>query len=79
MEDEHTWRIMPALHARVGLDYLIRGSWVGVSVGVGYEFNSYLRALTRVTFPDDVSDGLCMTNYYNFDMQGLIVSAALAF
>lgn len=77
--DEHTWRTLPAFHARVGLNYLIHGSRCSGSLGVGYEFNSYVRALSRVAFPDDVADGFCTTNYYNFDIQGLYVSAALSF
>jgi hypothetical protein len=77
--DEHTWRVIPALHARVGLDYIIQGSCVGGSIGVGYEFNSYIRALARTVFPDDVADSLCETEYYNFDIQGLSIMATLSF
>jgi hypothetical protein len=79
IHDEHTWRTVSAMHARLGLNYLIRGSSYGVDLGVGYEFNTYLRALTRVFFPDNAADGLCSTNYYNFDLQGLYVSGAISF
>lgn len=79
ISDEHTWRTIPALHARVGLNYMVNGSWMGASVGVGYELNTYLRAVGRTQFPDDVADGLCTTNYYNFDVQGLYVSGAFTF
>jgi hypothetical protein len=79
IEDEHTWKTIPALHARAGLNYLVRGSRFGLAVEVGYEFNTYVRALSRVLFPDDTADGLCYTNYYNFDIQGLYVSGALSF
>lgn len=77
--DEHTWRVIPAFHARVGLNYDVSLSCTGLSLEVGYEFNSYVRGLTRVLFPDDVADGLCFSDYYNYDLQGLYVSAALAF
>ncbi len=79
VRDRRTWRTIPAFHARAGFSYTIRGSWAGFSVGASYEFNTYVRALTRVIFPDDVADGQNFTNYYNFDIQGLNVTAALSF
>lgn len=79
MQDELTWRTIPALRARVGLNYLIHASKFGFAVGIGYEFNTYVRALSRVNFTDDVADGLCNTEYYNFDIQGLYVSGAFSF
>lgn len=79
VRDEHTWKTIPALHARLGLNYIIQASCFGVSLGVGYEFNTYIRALSRVIFSDDVADALCNTNYYNFDLQGLTVSGAVSF
>lgn len=78
-KDESTWRLIPALHARVGLNYDMNFNRVGLALGAGYEFNSYIRAISRTIFSDDVADGLCSTNYYNFDVQGLYVSAALSF
>ena len=79
VKDEHTLRTFPALHARAGLSYNISGEDVGGSLEIGYEFNSYLRALSRSIFVDDVADALALTNYYNFDVQGLYVSAKLSF
>lgn len=79
VRDEHTWKTIPALHARLGLNYIIDASCFGFSLGVGYEFNSYIRALSRVVFPDDVADALCSTSYYNFDLQGLSISGAISF
>lgn len=78
-KDESTWKTIPGLHARVGLNYLIRGAKYGFIFGVGYEFNTYVRALTRIVFPDDVAENLCTTNYYNFDVQGFNFSAAVSF
>lgn len=80
-KDMKSWRMIPAFHGRVMLNYLIRfnKSKVGGSVGIGYEFNSYIRGRMRAVFPDDVADGLSHNNYYNFDIQGLIVSAAIQF
>jgi len=78
-QDQHAIRTIPALHARVGLNYNISGTAAGGALEIGYEFNSYLRGLARTIFPDDLADGLCETNYYNFDVQGLYVSAKLSF
>lgn len=79
VKDDNTWRVIPALHARVGLDYGFNFSCFDFSLEVGYEFSSYIRGLTRIGFPDDVADGLSYSNYYNFDMQGLYVSGSFRF
>lgn len=78
-EDRHTWRLIPAWHARVGLNYAMCFSCLNASLEVGYEFNTYIRALSRVEFPDDTADGLSFTNYINFDIQGLYVAANITF
>ena len=79
VEDEHAFRTFPALHAHAGLSYFIRGERAGCLIEVGYEFNSYIRGLARSIFVDDVADSLCITNYYNFDIQGLYVSGRISF
>lgn len=79
IEDRHTWRLIPAWHARVGLNYETCFSCFGASLEIGYEFNTYARALSRIIFPDDTADGLCFTNYYNFDVQGLYVAGTITF
>lgn len=79
VKDRSTWRVIPALHARAGLNYDVRWSCFDLGLEVGYEFSSYLRALSRAGFPDDVADGLAFTHYYNFDVQGLYVSASFRF
>lgn len=79
VSDRNTWRTIPAFHSRVGLNYDVPYSCFDINFEIGYEFSSYLRALSRVSFPDDVADGLASTNYYNFDVQGLYVSASVRF
>ncbi len=74
-----TWRVIPALHARAGINYDVRFSKWAAALGFGYEFNSYIRGVTRMSFPDDVADGLSSNNYYNFDVQGLYISGAISF
>ena len=77
--DENTARIIPALHARVGVNYEFCAWKRQTTFTLGYEFNSYIRALTRITFPDDVADGYSITDYDNCDMQGLFCSATIAY
>lgn len=79
VNDRRAWRVIPAFHARVGLNYDTCFSCFGASLEIGYEFNTYLRGLSRVIFPDDTSDGMCFTQYYNFDVQGLYVAGTLSF
>lgn len=79
VSDEHTWRLVPAFHTRIGLHYGACVTCVNAFLEVGYEFNTYVRGLARMGFPNDFSDALCYTNYYNFDLQGLYVSAGFSF
>ncbi len=79
VKSNKTWRTIPALHARAGLNYTAEGPSVGFLLSVGYEFNTYVRGLTRVIFADDVADGKSFNNYYNFDVQGLYVTAGISF
>lgn len=80
VDDDSTWRIIPAFHARVGLTYAMNPcSCLTAHLEIGYEFSTYLRGLTRIAVPDDGGAGLCYTNYYNFDIQGLYVAANIAF
>lgn len=79
VSDSKSWRVIPALHASIGLNYDMAFDCVDASFGIGYEFSSYLRGLSRVSFPDDVAEGLSYNNYYNFDLQGLYVSGSVKF
>lgn len=79
VSDKKSWRVVPALHARAGLNYDMEFSCVDASLEIGYEFTSFLRGLSRQSYPDDVADGLTFNNYYNFDMQGLYVSGSVTF
>lgn len=79
VKDRGSWRLIPAFHARVGLNYTVCICDNEAAFEVGYEFDTYSRGLARVTYPDDVADGLAETNYYNFDLQGLYVSATYCF
>ncbi len=77
--DSTTWRTLPALHARVGLNYTLRSRYAGFSVEVGYEIDSYIRGLTRVIFPDSSQAGQSFNEHNNFDIQGLYATAGLSF
>ena len=79
LRDELAWRIIPAMHARMGLAYLVHGCCMGASLSVGYEFNTYIRGLAKTIFPSTASTSNAVTNYYNFDVQGLDISVAVTF
>lgn len=74
---QKTWRLIPAFHARAGLNYLMRGQTYAFNLGVGYEFNSYNRAVYRQRiFP---TTGYNIAEYTNYDLQGLVVTGSFAF
>lgn len=78
--DRSTTRIIPALHSRVALKYsTCFSNCFGASFEIGYEFNSYLRGMSRINFESSDALGLSTTNYYNFDVQGLFISALVSF
>jgi hypothetical protein len=79
VKDKLAWRMIPALHARVGLAYIFHAPCMGASLSVGYEFNTYIRGLAKATYPSTTSTSNAVTNYYNFDVQGLDISIAITF
>lgn len=79
IKDKNACRIIPAWHARFGFNYAARVCGFAGAVEVGYEMNSYSRALSRVLFSDDVADSLSNNEYFNFDAQGLYVTVSLSF
>lgn len=80
VHDETTWRTIPALHLRAGLNYETCICSYETSLEIGYEFSSYFRGVARTIYPNDLQNiAQCSTEYYNFDVQGLYVSASLAF
>lgn len=79
VQDHTTWRIIPAWHARVGLNYGTCFSCFGASIEVGYEFNTYIRAVNWQAFTDSTGRGQCFTAYKNFDSHGLYVNAGVTF
>jgi hypothetical protein len=75
--DRRTWRIVPAFHARLGLNYAACFCCIGASLEVGYEFHSYVRALSRELFTNTFSQAF--TNFLNFDAHGLYVAVDVNF
>jgi hypothetical protein len=74
---QKTWRLIPAFHARAGLNYLMRGETYAFNLGVGYEFNSYNRAVYRQRI--NPSTGINISEYTNYDLQGLVVTGSFGF
>lgn len=78
VSDELTWRMIPAFHTRLGLNYATCFCGWGTDLEIGYEFSTYLRGLAREHFTGTGND-FAQTNYYNYDLQGLYVSASVGF
>ncbi len=79
VSDPNTWRIIPALHARVGLNYATTISCYDANLEIGYEFNTYLKGLGRAVFLDSTALGSSTSQYRDYDVQGLYISAAMQF
>lgn len=77
--DDKTWRFVEALHIRAGLNYEMSFSCFLAILEIGYEFNNYPRGQTMTAFTDNLAHALCYTTYYNFDLQGLYISASARF
>ncbi len=77
--DEATWRLIPALHAKFGFNFDTCLCGYDSTFGVNYEISSYVRGLSRTIYGDDVGDSLISNNYYNFDVQGLSITAGVNF
>ena len=77
--DDPAWRIVPAVHARIGLNYGTTIQCYETNFEVGYEFNSYFRGLARSGFPNSGTTGLNPVGFYNYDLQGLYISGSMHF
>lgn len=87
--------LIPALHSGVSMkfetcfsgigDYLFSNSiyslfsHMGLSLEVGYEFNAYFKGLTRMTFLARTVESQVIKTPYNFNLQGLYISAMVSF
>lgn len=82
VQDDAAWRIVPAWHARFGLNYEACFSCMNASFEIGYEFNQYLRAISRELFMTSAGVTGSMqarSNYNDFGMNGLYVALGLGF
>ena len=81
-EDRAVWRVIPALHAQAGLNYAAHFRTAGVALGLGYEFSTYIRGVSKALFSDKTTmagDAVSSLSYDNFDLQGLYISGAVTF
>lgn len=68
--DDSTKRVIPAFHARGGFTYSFPIMSYVAALSAGYEFNTYIGAISRGLWQDDVADGLTTKKYENFDTSG---------
>ena len=79
VSQEKSTRVIPAFHMGAALNYdLCMWDW-DTSIGIGYEFNTYLNSLLKTTNIAYYGYGLTSSNYNNFSLQGLSVSLAIRF
>lgn len=69
LQDQNTWRVVPALHTRCGISYDLVFSCIRASIEIGYELNTYLRALTKPLSASNVLNSIT-NEYTNFSVQG---------
>lgn len=79
VNDQTTWRVIPALHAKVGLQYETRLFCLDTVFSLGYEFHSYIRGTGYTSYSDDVADALAVSGYNNFDVHGVYLTAGIRF
>lgn len=80
VDDRRAWRMIPALHARFGISYIRSICNCNTVFSVGYELNTYIRGISRILYPvNSPTARQSFTDYYNFDVQGLYISASCAF
>lgn len=80
VRDEETARVITAIHAGAGFAYAIPVTErITASAGVGYQIDTYLDALTRAAFFDDVGQSLSSTRSYDFDLSGVYLSVGAVF
>jgi hypothetical protein len=70
VSDEKSDYLVPAFHLRAGLTYGFTMAHLQGSLGLGYAFSTYLGAVNRGTYADDVADGLSVTKRESFDVRG---------
>jgi hypothetical protein len=79
VRQQKSTRIIPAYHAKLGINYdFCLCNWEG-SVGVGYEFNTYLRSLLRTNNAGFYGYGLTSHEYNDFDLQGFFASLSVRY
>lgn len=80
IDNDANWRIVPAWHLRLGLNYATRClSCVATSLEIGYEFTSFSKALSTIVLYGQNSSnrGLSFTDYSDLGLHGPY--AALSF
>jgi hypothetical protein len=79
VDDDSTWRIIPALHARVGLNYTSCLCNTLVALELGYQFDFYHKGIARETFTDSASPGAAFVEYLDLGLQGLYIALNVGF
>ena len=76
---ENSIRIFTSLKSSVGLLYVIKKYRYHSTIGIGYEFNSYLNSLSRIINFHSFNRGLLAMESWDYAFHGLRVSAGVNF
>lgn len=79
VSQEASTRIIPAFHMGIGLDYNFCVCDREISIGVGYEFNTYIKSLLNTKNSSTTGNGLTNSEYSDYALQGLTVSLSVNF
>lgn len=76
---EKTTRIVPALHVRLSLNYDFCVCNKNISIGAGYEFNTYIKGLANTKNAAYYGGGITSTQYNDYSLQGFFASLSCRF
>lgn len=74
--NQHNWRVIPAFHTKIGLNYQSNCSCGEFGLEIGYEFNSFINSISR---PSHFEGANGFNRYDDFHAHGLYVSANVRF
>lgn len=79
IRQEKTAKMIPAFHVAVSLNYNCCLFNREANIGLGYEFNTYLRSLLNSKITSYYGYGLTNRQYNDFDLQGLVASFSVKY
>ena len=79
VQDEAVWRMIPAVHARLGVDYTTCICRMPAAIEIGCQFDFYHKALGKEVFTDSTARGAAFVDYLDVSLQGFYASLSIGF